>query len=346
MELASTCGAIVQPAPWRRNITGRKKKNSATNDSGTPTRKPSGRNTSAHGPKSVVSGKPTRARRKSPATALSVWSHWKMPTYSSRYHLLTPRNGRRKFRSPVHSPSQVLLWTSRTPSPSSSRAHSRGTAVWHTVAWPRPDAATQAYPPHSSPYNVTWPRRLLARRRGGSSGARCGRPFFPRVLEHLVGLGFGIGQRPPGQPHPGFVLEAVPQLQQVLAAAAQFPGQAGGRRALGDAAGDQHQLAGAALGALEFGAGPGVVDAAAGGAAVVKDRVAVGAVDGPPPAAAVRAAEAAGVQGVHQEVVAGLFVQQVEQREVHGRGSGAAAGRRCSTPAAAGRKVLTTDLGP
>jgi hypothetical protein len=35
----------------------------------------------AHGPKSVVSGKPTRARRKSPATALSVWSHWKMPTY-------------------------------------------------------------------------------------------------------------------------------------------------------------------------------------------------------------------------------------------------------------------------
>ena len=33
--------------------------------------------------------------------------------------MLTPRNGRRKFRTPVHSPSSVLQCTSRTPSPSS-----------------------------------------------------------------------------------------------------------------------------------------------------------------------------------------------------------------------------------
>jgi hypothetical protein len=32
------------------------------------------------------------------------------------------------------------------------------------------------------------PRRLLAHRRGGSPGWRCGRPFSPRVLVHLVGL--------------------------------------------------------------------------------------------------------------------------------------------------------------
>src|SRR5512135_976570 len=54
-----------------------------------------------------------------------------MATYWYRYTLFTPRNGRRKFRSPVQSPSNVLIWTSRIPSPSSSRAHSP--AAWQTV---------------------------------------------------------------------------------------------------------------------------------------------------------------------------------------------------------------------
>src|SRR5262249_43858705 len=71
-----------------------------------------------------------------------------MATYWYRYTLLTPRNGRRKFRSPVHSPSGVLTWTSRTPSPSSSRAHSR--TAWQTVARSRPIAGSPLYPCHSS----------------------------------------------------------------------------------------------------------------------------------------------------------------------------------------------------
>src|SRR5262249_45173547 len=242
-----------------------------------------------------------------------------MPTYSSKNHLLTPRKGRKKFRSPVHKPSRVLLWTSRMPSPSSSRAHSRCPGVWHTVACARPVRATQAYPLHSSVYSTTsgrvawptnhckvaastvsathnwispvsrpttpstggrsvsqvpWPRALLARRRGGSSGWPCFLPFFPRILEHLVGLGFGVGQRSPGQGAPGQVLQAVAQLQQVPAAAPQLSGQLGGRRPLGDAADDQNQLAGAALRALQGRAGPGVEDAPA-GAPVVQDGVAM-----------------------------------------------------------------------
>src|SRR5258708_19935496 len=33
---------------------------------------------------------------------------------------------------------------------------------------------------------VPCPRCLLARRRGGSAGSRCGSPFFPRILIHLI----------------------------------------------------------------------------------------------------------------------------------------------------------------
>ena len=121
------------------------------------------------------------------------------------------------------------------------------------------------------------------------------------------------------------------QLEQVLAATAQLPGQLRRRRALGDAADHEDQGRGAALGALQGGAGPGVEDPAA-GAAVVAHRVAVGAVDGQAAAAAGGAAQAARVQGVHQVVVAGLFVEQVAQGEVHGRASQAATGRCCSTP--------------
>src|SRR3954466_7838427 len=69
------------------------------------------------------------------------------------YFLLTPRNGRRKFRIPVHSPSSVLSWTSRIPSPLSSRAHSP--ATWQTVACCRPLSGSPLYPPHSSVKTIT-----------------------------------------------------------------------------------------------------------------------------------------------------------------------------------------------
>src|SRR5262245_1345614 len=312
-----------------------------------------------------------------------------MPTYSSRNHLLTPRKGRRKLRSPCHSPSQVLLCTSLMPSPSASHAHSLAPGVWQHVWCARPLAATRAYPPHSSLNNVTpgrvmrsmnpcsvsastvsatnrcaspvcrptrpttggrsvakvpCPRALLARGRGGSAGSWCGLPFFPRVLEHLVGFDLGIRQRRTRQTPPGVVLEFVSQRQQVAAAAAQFPGQAGGRGALSNATSDQHQLGGTALGALQGGAAEGVENATAGGTAVVQHGVAVGAMDGPVAAGAAGAAQALGVQGLDEVVVASLFVQQVKQREVHDRSLRGSARR--SIPWRGLRKELTTNLGP
>jgi hypothetical protein len=47
-------------------------------------------------------------------------------------------------------------------------------------------------------------------------------PFFPRVLEHLVGLGRGVGQPGARQVGEGQPLQGVPQAQQVAAAAAQI----------------------------------------------------------------------------------------------------------------------------
>src|SRR5512135_1383741 len=75
-----------------------------------------------------------------------------MMTYCSKYALLTPRNGRRKFRSPVQIPSMVLQCTSRTPSPSSSRANSP--RLWFTVACPRPRRPSGVYPFQSSVYTI------------------------------------------------------------------------------------------------------------------------------------------------------------------------------------------------
>src|SRR3954454_9014969 len=208
-----------------------------------------------------------------------------MATYGYRYFLLTPRNVLRKFRSPVHSPSSVLPWTSRTPSPSSSRAHSR--SAWHTVDRDRLIPGPPFYPcpssvltatigqvarlttrcnvspsdhsvtvsrsvplsrpttPHTggrSSSQVPWPRALFARRRGGSSGSRCGTPFFPRILVGLVGLQHLVIQRHPVAVPEGQVLEPVPQVQQLRAVALQLPGQLGGGDTLCEPADDQHEF--------------------------------------------------------------------------------------------------------
>jgi hypothetical protein len=147
------------------------------------------------------------------------------------------------------------------------------------------------------------------------------RAFFPRVLEHFVGLGFHVRQGHPGQAYPSEVLQAVPQVEQMAAATAQLAGELRGGRALSDTADDQDDLGRRALGALEQGAGPGVEDPTT-GTAIVEDGFAVGAVGRVATAAAVGAAEPVGVEGVQEEIVAGLLVEQFEKREVHGAASG------------------------
>jgi hypothetical protein len=104
-------------------------------------------------------------------------------------------------------------------------------------------------------------------------------PFFPRVLEHLVGLDRTVGQRRPIEPLEAQLLEAMAELEQLRATAPQLAGELGGGDALGDAAEDQDQLDRPPPGPLEDGPGEGGTDAAAGGAAIGQDRGAVSAMD-------------------------------------------------------------------
>jgi hypothetical protein len=75
------------------------------------------------------------------------------------------------------------------------------------------------------------------------------------------------------------LLEAVPQLQQVLAVAAQLAGHLGRGLARGHTMEDQQELRRAAVRPLQVGPGPGVEDAAAVTALVIQDRLAVAVVD-------------------------------------------------------------------
>jgi hypothetical protein len=143
-------------------------------------------------------------------------------------------------------------------------------------------------------------------------------PFFPRVLVHLIGFDHGVTQRVAVQPQPREFLEAVPQLQQVLAVAAQLARHLGGGPAGGDAVQDQHQLRGAAMRPLEGGPAPGVEGAAAVAALVVQDRLAVAVVDARALSlTAGGAGQAVGVEQLDQLAVAGALVQVVNQGEIH-----------------------------
>jgi hypothetical protein len=78
----------------------------------------------------------------------------------------------------------------------------------------------------------------LARRLGGSPSSRCGTPFFPRILVHLVGLDRGVGQRRPIEILEAQLLEAMAEPEQLRAAAIQLASELGGGDALGDASKD------------------------------------------------------------------------------------------------------------
>ncbi len=74
-------------------------------------------------------------------------------------------------------------------------------------------------------------------------------------------------------------LEAVAQLQQVLAVAAEFTSHPGRGFTRGHAVEDQQDLRRAAVRALQDGAGEGVEDTTAVATLVVQDRLATAAVD-------------------------------------------------------------------
>src|SRR5262245_35788279 len=124
----------------------------------------------AHEAELVLGLIPRRALKSSSVTRLMLWPHWNTATYCARYHLLTPRNSRRKFRRPVHSPSCVLQWTSRTPSPSRSNAQVPLGPEWSTVTWVRRRCfPTRLYPFHSSVLTVTSSKQASSRTSSSSA---------------------------------------------------------------------------------------------------------------------------------------------------------------------------------
>jgi hypothetical protein len=145
-------------------------------------------------------------------------------------------------------------------------------------------------------------------------------PFFPRVLEHLVGLDRRVGQRRPVEPPEGQILEAMAEFEQLGATTAQLTGELCGGDALGDAAKDQDQLDRPPLGPPKRRAGEGVEDPAAGDASIDQDRGPVAAMDLEAVAiAAVGAGQAVGMEQADEEFIAGRLVHQLADREVHGR---------------------------
>lgn len=89
---------------------------------------------------------------------------------------------------------------------------------------------------------VPRPRRLLARRQGGSFGSRCGLPFFRYILEHLITSGFRVRQCPAQLQLLRLRLQLVVQGQHRLIANAQFSRQRYGCLALQNAAQQQDYL--------------------------------------------------------------------------------------------------------
>jgi hypothetical protein len=119
-------------------------------------------------------------------------------------------------------------------------------------------------------------------------------------------------------------LDLMPQSPQVLAADPHLAGELRRGGPLDDATEDQEDLGGAEMGPLPDCPREHVENAPARLAAVVDDRrVGVTAVDVETFAGATtRACEPFGVEQVEELLAATLRVHQVEDREVHGSGSG------------------------
>jgi hypothetical protein len=149
-------------------------------------------------------------------------------------------------------------------------------------------------------------------------------PFFPRILVQLVGLGVVIRQRRAVGGGQRATLDLMSQSEQVLAADADLASEFRGGHPLGDAAEDQEDLSGAQMGALPGGVGEHVEDPVAAFAAVIDHRsVRAAAVDVESLAsAAAGASEAIGVEQIEELLTATFLVHQVDDREVHGVGSG------------------------
>src|SRR5512147_1261655 len=106
-------------------------------------------------------------------------------------------------------------------------------------------------------------------------------------------------------------------------AATQFPSQSGRGHALGEPAYDEDDLRGVIMSPLGHGPRPGLEDASPDSAPIVEDGGSIVAVDEEPvrrPAA--RTTEPLRVEQIEEEMIAGILIHQMVDREIQGSVSG------------------------
>src|SRR5919202_1322856 len=242
-----------------------------------------------------------------------------MATYWLKDHLLTPLSGRRKLRNPVQMPSSVLSCTSRMPSPSSSRAHSRWPAVWQTVGWLRPVAGKWSYACHSSVFTVA-PGWVCCSTKGCNvARSLWWRPFSPAFWYSSSASVTSSGSGPQG----GNLLldqrlDLVAARQHVSTINMQLCGQVFGGHPLGNATQDLDDGRAAIMALDPDGPSEEIEDRATGTTAVVQDRgtmPVMGCLLGGQ-AMPGRAAQPLGMQDMQQDVVAGLLIHQIVERKL------------------------------
>ena len=101
---------------------------------------------------------------------------------------------------------------------------------------------------------VPRPRRLLARRRGGSARSKCSSPFFPRVLKHFIAFGRLVGERRVRLELLRTGLQTMAPFQHRFLGHADFACQLRGGLPLQDPAHEQDDMLGHELAACEHGA--------------------------------------------------------------------------------------------
>jgi hypothetical protein len=153
----------------------------------------------------------------------------------------------------------------------------------------------------------------LPRRRGGSAGSRCGTPFFPRVLIHLIDFHHRIRQSVGRAPCLGMGLNTMPKLQQLYPVCAQFTRQMRGALALRKSLQKGDDMRARSLGPLPDSTCERIVNSST-GAAVVQHRSSVPSVDRGLRYRSLTAAtmQSVGMQEVNQPLIALLFIQQID----------------------------------
>jgi hypothetical protein len=143
-------------------------------------------------------------------------------------------------------------------------------------------------------------------------------PFFPRILIHLVGLGDIVRKRGWWRREHGMLLQAMPQLQQHAAITIQLTSQARRGGALGNPTQNEDDLTGSAVRVVESSLRPGVEDASAIATLVIEDRSAVAAMNIQTiRCATARTSQTTRMEDVHQEVITGGFIHEIDKGKVH-----------------------------